>query len=153
MFILLFIALPVVEVVIFVEVGLAIGWVWALLLLLATSVLGARVARREGRAALREVSLAIAERRPPGVAALDGALGSIGGLLLLIPGFLTDALGALLLLPPARRLTRAWLSTHYGGRVVSYAAGAGRFGRGGPPRRPADVDSTAIEEDPGQLPL
>jgi UPF0716 protein FxsA len=153
MFLVLFILLPVVEIVIFVEVALAIGWIWALLALLATSVLGARIARRQGRAALQEVARALGERRPPGVAALDGALGSIGGLLLLVPGFLTDALGAVLLLPPARRLTRAWITGHYGARVVSYAAGSGRFARGGPPRPPADVESTAVEEDAGQLPL
>jgi UPF0716 protein FxsA len=153
MFLLIFIVLPVLEILAFIAVGLAIGWLWAIVLLFATSILGARIARRHGRAAIEEVTRALSERRAPGVIALDGALGSIGGLLLLIPGFVTDALGALLLLPPARKLTRRWISSHYGGRVVSYAAGAGRFARGGPRRRPADVESTAADEDMGQLPL
>ncbi len=152
MFLILFLLLPVVEVVVFVEVALAIGLVWALLLLLATSVLGARIARRQGRAAITELARAVSERRPPGVAALDGALGSIGGLLLLVPGFLTDALGVLLLLPPARRLTRAWLASRYGARFVTYAAGVSRSARGSARPR-ADVESTAVEEDTGQLPL
>ena len=151
MFLLLLIGVPVVEVIAFVEVGLAIGWLWAIVLLITTSVLGVRVARRQGRAAIEELARALSERRPPGVAALDGALGSLGGLLLVIPGFVTDALGAVLLLPPARRLTRRWISSHYGARVVRFAAGAGRFARGRP-RGPADVESTAVEEDIEQLP-
>jgi UPF0716 protein FxsA len=152
MFLLLLIGLPVLEVIVFVEVALAIGWLWALLLLLATSVLGVRVARHQGRSAIEEVSRALVERRPPGTPALDGALGSIGGLLLMIPGFVTDALGVFLLLPPARRLTRRWISSHYGARAVRYAASAGRFASGGPRRGPADVESTAFEEDIEQLP-
>jgi len=149
MFLILLVGLPVAEVIAFVAVGEAIGWLWALALLITTSVLGAGIARREGRSAIVEVSRAFAERRPPGVAAIDGALGAMGGLLLVIPGFLTDALGALLLLPPARRITRGWLRSRYGARVVGFAAGAGRYARGRPP---ADVESTAVEEDTGQLP-
>jgi len=152
LFLALLIVFPVAEVTAFVLVALAIGWLWALALLITTSVLGAGIARRQGRAAIGEVSRAIVERRPPGSAALDGALGSLGGLLLAIPGFVTDALGVLLLVPPGRRLARRWISTHYGARVMRYAAGASRFTRGGPQRRPADVDSTAVEEDTGRLP-
>ncbi len=152
MFLLLLIAVPLIEVLAFVEVGLAIGWLWALALPITTSVVGVGIARREGRAAIREVRRAFSEGRPPGAAALDGALGSIGGLLLAVPGFLTDALGALLLLPPARRLVRRWLSGRYGARFVRMAAGARRSPRWGPPRPPADVESTAFEDDVGGLP-
>ncbi len=153
MFLLIFIVLPVLEILAFVEVGLAIGWLWAILLLLGTSIVGFQMARSHGRAAFREVSRAFQQRRPPRVSALDGALGSVAGLLLFVPGFVTDLIGAVLLLPPARRLLRGWISTHYGGRVVTVAASAGRFARGTNPRRPADVESTAIEEDLRQLPL
>jgi UPF0716 protein FxsA len=152
MFLLLFIAVPVIEVLAFVEVGLAIGWLWALALLITTSVVGVGIAKREGRAAIKEVRRAFSEGRPPGGAVLDGALGSIGGLLLAIPGFVTDALGALLLVPPARRLARRWLSGRYGARFVRMAAGARRSSRGAPRRPPADVDSTAFEDDIGGLP-
>lgn len=153
MFLLIFIVLPLVEIFAFIEVGLAIGWIWALLLLFGTSIIGFRMARSQGRTALRELSRAFSERRPPRATAMDGALGSIGGLLLLIPGFVTDVIGAVLLLPPAKKLVRAWLTTHYGGRYVAYAATAGSFARGTVRRRPADVESTAIEEDLGQLPM
>jgi UPF0716 protein FxsA len=153
MFLLIFIVLPVVEILAFVEVGIAIGWPWAVLLLLGTSVIGFQMARSHGRVAFREVSRAFSERRPPRVSALDGALGSFAGLLLFVPGFVTDLMGAVLLLPPARKLVRGWISTHYGGRVVTAAASAGRFARGTNARRRADVESTAIEEDLGKLPL
>jgi UPF0716 protein FxsA len=153
MFLLIFIVLPVLEILAFVEVGLAIGWPWAVLLLLGTSIIGYQMARRHGRVAFGEVSRAFSERRPPRVSALDGAMGSFAGLLLFIPGFVTDLMGAVLLLPPARKLVRTWISTHYGGRAFTVAASAGRFVRGTNPRRPADVESTAVEEDLRQLPL
>jgi UPF0716 protein FxsA len=152
MFLLIFIVLPVVEVLAFIEVGMAIGWLWAVLLLLGTSIIGFQMARSQGRMAFRELSRAFSERRPPRTAAMDGALGSLGGLLLLIPGFVTDLIGLVLLLPPAKRLVRSLISTHFGGRYVGYAATAGNFARGTTRRRPADVESTAIEEDLGQLP-
>jgi UPF0716 protein FxsA len=148
---LVLIGLPVLEVFAFIEVGRAIGWLLAVVLLLGTSLLGARVMRAQGRAAMESVSLAVSERRAPTRAALDGALGFLGGLLLLIPGFVTDALGALLIFPPIRAGARRWISRHYAGRVISVLATTRRFatrGRGVPP---ADVESTAIDDDIGRL--
>ena len=106
MFVLVLIGVPVLEVLVFIEVGRTIGWLLALLLLLATSVLGARVLRIQGRAAIERFSLALSERRAPARAAIDGALGFVGGVLLVIPGFVTDALGALLVFAPTPCLTR-----------------------------------------------
>src|ERR1700733_16329754 len=103
MFLLVLIGVPVVEVFAFIEVGRAIGWLAAVVLLLATSVLGARIVRVQGRLAIERVTLAVSERRAPGAAAIDGALGFLGAALLVVPGFVTDALGALLLLAPTRR--------------------------------------------------
>jgi UPF0716 protein FxsA len=151
MFVLVLIGAPVVEVLVFIEVGLAIGWLAATVLLLGTSVLGARLVRVQGRAAIERFSLAVSERREPGAAALEGALGFLGAALLVVPGFVTDLLGALLLLPSTRRLTRRWISSHYAGRVMSFAATAGRFASRGRGVRPADVDSTAFDDDVDQL--
>jgi UPF0716 protein FxsA len=77
---------------------------------------------------------------------IDGVLGFLGGVLLVIPGFVTDALGVLLLLPPVRALMRRWLSRHYRGRVMRFAAMSGRFASGGRARRPDDVESTVVED-------
>jgi len=151
MFVLVLIGIAVVEVFAFIEVGRAIGWLIAVVLLLGTSVLGARMLLIQGRLAIQRVSLALSEHRAPGNTAIDGALGFLGCMLLLIPGFVTDVLGALLLLPLTQKLTRRWMSRHYAGRVMSFVAAAGRFApdsRGG---RSADVESTLVEEDPDQL--
>jgi UPF0716 protein FxsA len=151
MFVLVLIAVPAVEVFVFVEVGLAIGWVLATGLLVGTSLIGVPLLRVQGRSALRRISLAVSERRPPGGAALDGALGFLGCILLVVPGFVTDALGALLLLPPSRALLRRWISRRYAGRVMSFARTAARFVPRDRAAWPADVESTAVEDDRGQL--
>jgi UPF0716 protein FxsA len=148
---LLLIGVPALEVFVFIEVGLAIGWLPTVLLLFGTSVLGGWLVRIQGRAAIQRVSLAVSERRAPGRAAIDGALGFLGGLLLVVPGFLTDALGALLLLAPTRALARRWLSRHYAGRAMSFVATTGRFAAGARSVRPADVESTVVEEDRDEL--
>lgn len=150
MFVLLLIALPVAEVLAFIEVGLAIGWLWAVVALLGTSVLGLLLLRMQGRAAIERVSLAVAKRRAPGTAALDGALGFLGALLLVVPGFISDAAGALLLLAPTRALARRWIARRYTGRAMRFVAATSRFGSGAR-MRPADVESTAIEDDQGWL--
>ena len=142
MFVLPLIVVPALEVFAFIEVGLAIGWLAAVVLLLGTSVLGVQLLRIQGRAAIARVSLAVSEHRAPTRPVIDGVLGFLGGVLLVIPGFVTDALGVLLLLPPVRALMRRWLSRHYGGRVMRFAAMSGRFASGGRARRPDDVEST-----------
>jgi UPF0716 protein FxsA len=152
MFFLILIGVPVLEVLALIEVAHAIGWLAALVLLVATSVVGARLLRSQWRLAIERVSLAVSERRAPGRVALDGALGFLGSALLVIPGFLTDLLGVLLLLGPTRSLAERWLARHYSGRLMGLVAGAGRFAPGGRrATRPADVESTAYEDDLEQL--
>jgi UPF0716 protein FxsA len=151
MFFLLPLAVLALEVLVFIEVGHAIGWLATILLLLGTSVLGVRLLRIQGRAAIERVSLAVSERRTPGRAAIDGALGSLGCVLLIVPGFLTDVLGGLLLLPACRRLVRGLLLRHYTARLMGFLATAGRFSTGARGAPPADVESTAVEDDLDQL--
>jgi UPF0716 protein FxsA len=151
MFVLVLIGVPILELFVFIEVGHAIGWLLAIVLLLGASLLGVRLLRIQGRSAIDRVSLAVYEHRPPARAALDGALGFLGALLLVVPGFVTAVLGALLLFPLTRTLMRRWISRHYAARVMSFAATAGRFA---PPNRVApsfDVESTAIDDDLDQL--
>lgn len=150
-FVLVLIGVPIVEVFAFIEVGRAIGWLLAVVLLVGTSLLGTRLLRVQGRAAIDRVSLAVSEQRAPGRAAIEGALGFLGAVLLVVPGFVTDALGALLLLGPTRTLTRRWISKNYAGRLMSFAVTAGRFASRDRGVRPADVESTAVEDDLDQL--
>jgi len=149
--VLVLIVVPAVEVFAFVEVGRAIGWLAAVALLLGTSVIGAQLMRIQGRSAIERVSLAVSERRAPGGAAIEGALGFLGGVLLVVPGFVTDAFGAVLVFPPTRALTRRRISRHYLGRVMGFVASTGRFASRGHGARAADVESTAIDDDTGQL--
>jgi UPF0716 protein FxsA len=151
MFVLVLIGVPILELFVFIEVGHAIGWLLAVVLLIGASLLGVQVLRIEGRSAIDRVSLAVSEHRAPARVAVDGALGFLGALLLVVPGFVTAVLGSLLLFPLTRTLTRRWISRHYAARVMSFAATAGRFA---PPNRvdPSfDVESTAIDDDLDQL--
>jgi UPF0716 protein FxsA len=151
MFFLFLIAVPLIEVFVFVEVGHAIGWLWALALALGTTVIGWQLVRIEGRSAIERFSLAVSQRRAPARVAIDGALGFLGGMLLVVPGFLTDVLGVLLVLPPTRALTRRWVERHYTSRMMRFAAAATRFAPGARAPRTADVESTAIEDDLDEL--
>jgi UPF0716 protein FxsA len=151
MLVLALLAVPILEVIAFIAVGHAIGWLPALIALLGISVIGTRLLRIRGRAAIEGVSLAVSERRAPTAAALDGALGLLGATLLAIPGFVTDALGALLMLPSGRALARRWISHRYAARVMSFVAATERFRGSARPMRSADVESTAVEDDAEQL--
>lgn len=151
MFLLVLIAMLVIEIVAFVEVGRAVGWLLAIVALVGISALGTQVLRIQGRSAIERVSRALAERRAPARAAIDGLLGFLGGVLLVVPGFVTDAFGALLLFPPTRAFTRRWMLRHYSGRVMNFVVATGRFASGDRGARPADVDSTAVDDDLEQL--
>jgi UPF0716 protein FxsA len=151
MLLLALILVPAAEVFLFIEVGLAIGWLLAVLLLLGTSLLGGWLLRVQGRAAIERVARALAEHRAPGAAAIDAALGFLGGGLLVVPGFLTDALGALLVIGPTRALLRRWISRRFEGRVMRFVVNLGRVAPGSRGVRPADVESTAVENDLDQL--
>ncbi|HEY4450575.1 MAG TPA: FxsA family protein [Solirubrobacteraceae bacterium] len=148
---LLFLLVPAAEVFVFVEVGLAIGWLVALLLLLGTSLLGGWLLRIEGRTAVERVSRAVVEHRPPGAAAIDGALAFLGCALLVVPGFITDALGAVLVLPPTRALARRWISRRFEGRVMRFVSSVGGVGRGRRRMPPADIESSAVEDELDEL--
>jgi UPF0716 protein FxsA len=130
--------LLVAEVAVVAVVSSWIGFGWTLLLLLGTTLLGGWLVRREGSRAWRSFSAAVAEGRPPGRAALDGMLILIGGLLVLLPGFISDVLGLLCLLPPTRRLLgRAlvgWALTR--GRATVVRVRASRGPAGAPPTPP-----------------
>jgi UPF0716 protein FxsA len=102
------ILLPVAETAVFIAVVLAIGWPWAVILFVATSVVGMLVLRRIGRADFNRLRQAVAtggiraiHLDSPGLATLAG------GILLVLPGFITDVLGALLFVPPVRRWASA----------------------------------------------
>lgn len=96
--------LVVAEIVAAVAVASWIGVGWTLLALAGLSLLGAVLLRSQGARAWRAFSGAVAAGRPPAREALDGVLVLVGALLVVLPGFVSDVLGLLCLLPPTRRL-------------------------------------------------
>lgn len=151
MFLPALVVVAIAEVAAFIEVGRALGWAWTVLLLLGISLIGTRMLGMQRRAAIGRLSRAVSERRASAPAAIDGALGFLGGVLLAIPGFVTDILGVVLLFGPTRRLTRRWIARRYAGRVLQFASAAQRFGGGGRGAPAADVDSTALDYEPDRL--
>jgi UPF0716 protein FxsA len=151
MLLVVLIGLPVLELVVFVEVARSIGFLLALALIIVTSAVGVELVRLQGRAAIDRATLAMSGLRAPGRGAIDEVLRFLGGGLLVIPGFVTDLLGALLLLPPIRSAARRWISFHYGGRAVRFVAMTGRAAAGAYRGPPADIDSTAVDDDLDQL--
>ncbi len=96
----------VVEIVALVALGSAIGLGWTLLVLLVGSLLGIWLARREGIRAAQALGQALTERRVAHTELTDGLLVAAAGVLLFVPGLVTDAAGLLLLFPPVRALVR-----------------------------------------------
>ncbi|WP_203337777.1 FxsA family protein [Nocardioides limicola] len=113
-----FVVMPLVEVFVLIQVGRMIGVGWTLLALIAVSVVGAWLVKREGVRAWRQLVDAFAAGRVPAREIADGALILIGATLMLTPGFVTDALGALLILPVTRPLFRRMLTALVGQRIV-----------------------------------
>ena len=107
--VLLFIVVPIVEIYVIIQVGQAIGPLWTILLLIADSIIGAQLLRWQGRGAWRRFQESFAAGRMPHNEILDGVMVIVGGTLLLTPGFITDAFGLLLLLPPTRAVLRRFL--------------------------------------------
>lgn len=106
----LFVLVPLVEIYLVIQAGQAIGVGWTVLILVADSLLGAVLLKREGAAAWRALREALASYRMPARELADGALVLVGGTLLLTPGFVTDALGFFFILPFTRPLARRALT-------------------------------------------
>lgn len=108
-FILIFILVPVAELGVLLFSGQTIG-VWpTLILLIVTGLLGSYLAKKQGINTIRKVQEQIQFGRVPGNEILDGLCVLFGGILLLSPGFLTDILGLILLLPFTRTLIKPFI--------------------------------------------
>jgi UPF0716 protein FxsA len=150
----LFIVVPIVELYVIIQVGQAIGVVPTLLLLLADALLGSLLLRHQGRGAWRRFNEALAERRFPAREVADGLMIAIGGTLLLTPGFLTDVVGLVLLIPPTRAIVRRLSRAYFLRRFLVVGVGAPPPRSSRPSRRDYDFDATAeeIDSDDPQLP-
>lgn len=144
-----FLAWPLIEIGLFVEIGGAIG-LWATLAwVLLSAALGVAILRSQGQEAAMRLRGGLRGIDPLSPLA-DGALRGLAAFLLILPGFLTDAVGLLLLLPPVRMALVAALA-----RRVQVRAGAPGFDRGAmwpehgrDPRQPAILEGEYHEIDP-----
>jgi UPF0716 protein FxsA len=110
-----FLIVPVLEIYVIIQVGQLIGGWPTVALLLAESLLGAWIVRREGRRAWRALSTTFRSGHLPERELVETALVLVGGVLLLTPGFVTDAIGFLFVLPFTRPAVRRLLAA-YGSR-------------------------------------
>jgi UPF0716 protein FxsA len=113
----LFIVVPLAELYVILKVGDAIGVLPTIALLAADSVLGSMLLRAQGRAVWRRFNEALSQGRMPHREVMDGVLVIFGGAFLITPGFLTDIVGLVLLLPPTRALVRRLVVRRLGRRV------------------------------------
>jgi UPF0716 protein FxsA len=146
--VLLFIVVPLVELFLLIQVGQVIGPLWTIAALVVVSVLGAWLVRREGPRAWRRFRDALEQGRLPTDEVIEGALVLFGGVLLLTPGFLSDALGVVLMIPPTRALVAGQLKRRLGARMSLSIFGTGRRRR--PARRDDVVDVEVINVERGK---
>ena len=109
----LFLAIPLIEIALFVTVG---GWLplWpTLAIVLGTGFLGVFILRQQGLRAMSDMQSAMRGIQSPVSPMAHGALIMMAGFLLILPGFLTDTLGLLLLIPPLRQ----FVINHFAGRI------------------------------------
>ncbi|MDP4550900.1 FxsA family protein [Alkalihalobacillus macyae] len=105
------IIVPALEIALLLLSGRTLGLLPTVLLIISTGVLGAWLARREGAEAIQKVNRQMQTGQMPGDAILDGLCILIGGVVLLTPGFITDAVGFLLLIPATRKPFKRWMLT------------------------------------------
>ena len=165
-----FIAVPIIEIALFIWIGGLIGVGMTLLLVVASAILGMAMLRSQGFAQLQRLQASLEGRGDPAAPLAHGAMILLSGILLIIPGFFTDALGLALLVPAIRTLVYDRLrrrmnvaSVSIGGMQADFRGGfPGGFGDphvrpGDPPGhgpRPGGVviDGEFEEVDPDTLP-
>lgn len=118
-----FVGVPILEIALFIQVGGAIGLGWTLALVIATALLGTVLLRAQGLATMGRARASLERGEVPMREVFDGACLLVGGALLLTPGFATDTVGFLLLLPPVRALLLSRL--RQSGRFHVHTAGGG----------------------------
>lgn len=148
----LLVALPLIEIALFTTLGAWLGLWSTLAIVLASAVLGVSVIQNKSAASLMSLRSAMQDRRDPGPEMADSAITFLSGVLLIIPGFLTDAMGLLLLIPAVRRVVMSQAGKRFGKGAVVFFSQSGHNVR---PKEPEDrdtIDGDFIEIDPNKRP-
>lgn len=141
---LLFTLIPLIELMLLIEIGKATSFGFTVSLILLTGMIGASLARWQGRQAIVQLKSDMAAGRPPAAAAVNGILILIAGAVLLTPGLLTDLFGFALLIPPIRAWMRSrvvkWLTSNV--RVQTFGPGGAQGWSVGNEKRPPEKPSS-----------
>lgn len=124
----LFLVVPIAELAVIIQVAQGVGVLNTIVLLVVVSVVGAWLVKREGIGVVRRTQRAVQRGQLPHRELVDGALIMFAGALLLTPGFLSDVLGIVLLVPPSRAVVRTALLHRFRNRIEARV----RYGPAGP---------------------
>ena len=116
-----FIAVPMIEISLFIQVGGIIGVWWTLLIVLVTAIAGSYLVRQQGLRELGKLQQSFSELQDPTEPLANGAMILFAGALLLTPGFFTDIVGLSLLVPQVRQAAYVWGRSKV--KVASFTAG------------------------------
>jgi UPF0716 protein FxsA len=140
-------ALPIIEIAVFILVGGKIGLLWTIALVILSGVAGSLLLRIQGFGALNRIRAELDGGRDPGRELAHGAMIMLAGVLLLIPGFVTDIIGLLLFIPPVRDAAWRFLKR----RIVvsgSFSTGFGGFRNRGRDAKTIDLDADDYSRTP-----
>jgi UPF0716 protein FxsA len=140
-------ALPIIEIAVFILVGGKIGLLWTIALVILSGVAGSLLLRIQGFGALNRIRAELDAGRDPGRELAHGAMIMLAGVLLLIPGFVTDVIGLLLFIPPVRDAAWRFLKR----RIVvsgSFPTGFGGFRNRGRDAKTIDLDAEDYSRTP-----
>lgn len=147
-FFLLFLAVPLIEIALFVQVGGLIGLWWTLAIVIFTAILGTTMIRTQGAMAMNNIRRSFNDLRDPTEPLAHGAMILIAGVLLLTPGFFTDAVGFALLLPPVRQAVFSYAKS----RVQVNTINVGGAQQARPSNDSTIIDGEFTELDPSDTP-
>lgn len=119
----LFIAVPVIEIYLLIKVGSAIGALPTILLVVVTAIVGTMLLKQQGLATLNRYQQSIMQGKIPAQELVEGLALVFGGALLLTPGFFTDIVGFLCLIPLTRQSIIRWIMKR--AKFKTFTAGAG----------------------------
>jgi len=99
----LFLIIPIIEVYLLIEVGGMIGAGWTILLIVITAIIGVNLLRQQGISTLMRANKVMSQGQVPAMEMMEGLFLAVGGALLITPGFFTDVIGFICLIPFTRR--------------------------------------------------
>jgi len=144
---LLFIIIPLIELYVIIAVGEEIGAFWTVILVLLTAVIGVNLLRFQGMSTLKRAQLNMEQGQIPAMEMMEGIALAVAGVLLITPGFITDSIGFLCLIPFTRQAIIKYIMTHSTVQTT-FSAGEGGFQSSNSTTNPHISKPGATKPDP-----